>query len=96
MQFRVECPMTGAVRCRQRFVEDRKGAVGIACPLFRLSQRDLQEPVKQQNVLFVQQRDAVAHRLEPAVDRAARSVRPPCEKHAERAKHGQIALTGEP
>ena len=42
MQFRFERAVAGAVARRQRFVEDRNGAVGIARPRFRLSQRDLQ------------------------------------------------------
>ena len=97
MQFRFERAIAGAVGRRQRFVEDRKGAVGIARPGFGLGQRDLQEPVEKQNVLFAQQLDAAAHVLEPA-RRARRSaaVAQPCEKHPERAPHGQIVLTREP
>ena len=42
MQFRFERAMASAVGRRQRFVEDRNGAVGIARPGFGLGQRDLQ------------------------------------------------------
>ena len=42
MQFRFERAIAGAVARRQRFVEDRDGAVGIARPGFGLGQRDLQ------------------------------------------------------
>ena len=55
MQFRFECAMAQAVAGRQRFVEDGDGAVGIARPGFGLGQRDLQETVENQNVLFAQQ-----------------------------------------
>ena len=80
---------------RQRFVEDRNSAVGIARPGFGLGQRDLQQPVEHQDVLFAQKLDAAAHVLEPAADRAARSRRPTLEKHAERAPHDQVVLTRE-
>ena len=42
MQFRFERAIAGAVARRQRFVEDRNGAVGIARPGFGLGQRNLQ------------------------------------------------------
>ena len=42
MQFRFERAVAGAVARRQRFVEDRDGAVGIAGPGLGLGQRDLQ------------------------------------------------------
>ena len=80
---------------RQRFVEDREGAVGIARPGFGLGQRDLQEPVENQNVLFAQKLDAAAHVLEPVAERAACSRRPALEKHAERSPQGQIMLARE-
>ena len=70
--------------------------LGIARPVFSLGQRDLQEPVEKQDVLLAQQLDAAAHVLEPAADSAGCSGRPTLEKHAERAKHGQVMLTREP
>jgi hypothetical protein len=42
MQFRFKCAMTQAIARRERFVEDRKSAIGIARPGFGLGQRDLQ------------------------------------------------------
>ena len=42
VQFRFERAIAEAVGCRQRFVEDGDGAVGIARPGFGLGQRDLQ------------------------------------------------------
>jgi hypothetical protein len=42
MQLCFERAIAQAVRCRQRFVEDGDGAVGIARPGFGLGQRDLQ------------------------------------------------------
>ena len=42
MQFRFECAKAQAVARRQRFVEDRDGAVGIARPRLGLGQRDFQ------------------------------------------------------
>ena len=71
MQFRLERAMTDALARRQRLVEDRDSAVGVACVRFGFGQRNLQEPVEQQDVLFAQQLDAAAHVLEPAPE-------PPC------------------
>jgi len=42
MQFCFKCATAGAVAGRQRFVEDRNGAVGVARSGFGLGQRDLQ------------------------------------------------------
>jgi hypothetical protein len=95
MQLRFERAVACAAGRRQRFVEDGDGAIGIARPRFDLGQRDLQEPVEQQNVLFAQQFDAAAHVLEPATERAARSGHPTLEKHAVRAKQGQVMLARE-
>ena len=95
MQFRFERAIAGAVGRRQRFVEDRDGAAGIARPGFGLGQRNLQQPVEQQDVLLAQLIDAAAHVREPALERAARSGRPTLKKRAERAKHGQLMLTRE-
>ena len=88
MQFRFERAIAGAVARRQRFVEDRNGAVGIARPGLRLGQRDLEQSVEQQDVLFAQEIDAVTHVLEPGTWRAVRSGRPTLEKHGKRSKHG--------
>ena len=82
MQFCFECAIAGAVHGRQRFVEDGDGAAGIARPGFSLGQRNLNQPVEQQNVLFAQQLDAATHVLEPAAGRVARCGRPALEKHA--------------
>ena len=89
MKLRLECTMTDAIARRQRLVEDGDGAARIARLIFRLGQRNLQEPVEQQNVLFAQQLGASAHVLEPVPDRAPRGGRPTLEKHAERAPHRQ-------
>ena len=90
MQFRFERAKAGAVGRRERFVEDRKSAVGIARPGLGLGQRDLQEPVEKQDVLLAQQLCAAAHVLEPVAERAALGGRPSLEKHPERAPTGQI------
>ncbi len=95
MQFRFERAMAHAIARRHRFVEDRNGAVGIARPRFGPGQRDLQEPVENQNILLPELLDASAHVLEPAADRAARSGRPTLQKHSERAPHDQIVLARE-
>ena len=42
MQFCFECAIAHAVARRQRFVEDDDSAVGIACPRFRVCERDFQ------------------------------------------------------
>ena len=51
MQFRFERAIASAVGRRQGFVEDGDGAVGIARPGLGLAKRNLQEPVKNQDVL---------------------------------------------
>ena len=96
MQFGLERAIAGAVGRRQRFIEDGESAVGIARQSFGLSQRNFQQPVEQQNVLFVQLLDAAAHVFEPSADCAARRGRPTLEKHAESAPHRQLALASEP
>ena len=95
MQFRFERAIADAIGRRQRFVEDRDGAVGIARPRFGLGQRDLQEPVEKQEVLLAQALDAAAHVAEPLAKRAAFSRRPTLEKRPERSPQRQIMLTRE-
>ena len=92
MQLSFKCAKARAVARRQRFVEDGDGAVGIARPGFRLGQRDLQQPVEHQNVLFAQELCAAAHVLESAGGRAACARRPTLQKHPERAPHFQVVL----
>ena len=52
VQFRFECTMANPFARRQRFVEDRKGAVDTTGADFSLSERNLDEFIKQQNLLF--------------------------------------------
>ena len=66
MQFRFERAIAQAVGRRQRFVEDGYGSAWIARLGFGPRQRDLQEPVENQDVLCAQQLDAAAHAVEPA------------------------------
>ena len=54
MQFGVECAMASPFGCRQRFVEDRDGAVDVACTGFGFGERNLQQSIQQQDVLFAQ------------------------------------------
>ena len=65
VQFGFKCAEAHAFGRRQPFVEDRKSAVEIARRSFSLSQRNLQQPIEQQNILFAQQVDPAAHVLEP-------------------------------
>jgi hypothetical protein len=51
VQFRFERAMAGPFGRRQRFVEDREGAVDISCTVFGLGQSNLQQPVEE-HVLF--------------------------------------------
>ena len=76
-----------AVARRQRFVEDGDGAVGIARPGFSLGQRNLQQPVEKQNVLFAQQFDAAAHVLEPVAGRAGARRSPNPARNTPNAPH---------
>ena len=87
MQLRFERAIARAVGRRQRLVEDCNGGIRVARPRFCLRQRDLQEPVENQNVLFAQQFDAATHAFEPIAGRAPCGGRPTLEKHAERAIH---------
>ena len=96
MQLRFERAIADAVGRRQRLVEDRDGAAWIARAGLSLSQRDLQEPVENQDVLFAKLLDAAAHVQEVGADRAALSGRPALEKYAEGAKQGQVMLACEP
>ena len=71
--------MRGSLRAlghRQPFAEDPEGAVQIAGPGFSLSERNLQQTIKHQNILFAQQFNAAAHVLEPRADCAGRRGRP--------------------
>jgi hypothetical protein len=52
MQFRFEGAMTGPFARRQRLVEDREGAVDVANVGFGFGKRNLQQSIKQQNVLL--------------------------------------------
>jgi hypothetical protein len=81
MQFCFERAKSRAVDSRQRFVDDRESAIGIARPRFDLSQRNLDEPVENQDILFAQQVRAAAHVLDSVGVRAARSGRPTLQKH---------------
>src|SRR3984957_4232345 len=96
MQFRFERAITGAVARRQRFVEDHNGAARIARCSFSLGQRNLQESIVQQNVLFAQEVDTATHVFETPVTRPARSGRPTLEKYGECSIEGQVMLTREP
>ena len=95
MQFRFERAIAEAIHGRQRFVEDRDGAVGIASPRFGFGQRNLQKPVEPQNVLFAQLIDAAAHVLKPIGGPAAVRSRPTLQKHAKGAPQVQIVLVRE-
>ena len=96
MQLRFERAITQAIRSRQRFVEDGDGAIGIARPRLGLGQRDLEQPIEKEKVLFAQEIDAATHVLEPAARRAVRSGRPTLEERGERAKLGQVMLARQP
>ena len=95
MQFRFERAVAEAIGRRQRFVEDRNGAIAIARPRFGLGQRDLEEPVEIQEVLLAQALDAAAHVAEPLAKRAAFSRRQAFEKRPVRSPQRQIMLTRE-
>ena len=82
MQFCFERAVAGAVAYHQRFVEDRNGAVGIARPGLRLGQRNLEQSVELQDVLFAQEIDAATHVLEPGTWRAAAAVAQPSKNVA--------------
>ena len=74
----------------------RDGAVEISSPGFALGDRDLQEPVEEQDVLLAEAFDAAAHALESLGSRAGVGGRPAFEKYAEWAEHRQIVLADDP
>jgi hypothetical protein len=84
--------MTNALGRRQRFVEDREGAVDIARAGFGLGESDLSESVEDQNVLFAQKFDAAAHVVEPAVKRAGFSSRSALKEDPGRSPQRQAML----
>ena len=94
MQFRFERAIAGALARRQRFVENGERAVRIARARFGLGQRDLNEPVEQQDVLLAQLSTPRRMAVE-SLGRARRLQRSPSrlEKRAERAEHGEFVLT---
>jgi len=69
--------------------------IEIARSSFSLSQRNLQQPIEQQNILFAQHGDPAAHVLEPCGEGTALSGSPPMEKRAKCVIHCQLVLTGE-
>jgi hypothetical protein len=85
MQFRFERAIAGPVARRQRFVEDRKRAFDIAGASFGFGQRDLDEAVVEQNILFAQKIDAAAHVREPVAGRAAFKPRQALEEDPKRS-----------
>ena len=76
MQLRFERAVTGAVACRQRFVEDRNGAAGSPARASASASAIFISPSNHQNVLFAQKLCAAAHVLEPAADCARRQRSP--------------------
>jgi hypothetical protein len=63
---------------------------------FGLGERDLDQSVEHQHILFAQEFDAAAHVLEAVAGRLVLCLRPPLEEHRERSVHGQIMLAREP
>ena len=68
MQFGFERAMAGPLGRRQRFVEDRDGAIDVAGAGFGFGKRNLDEPVEEQDVLLAQKFDAATHVLEPVAE----------------------------
>ena len=95
MQFCFERAIAQAIARRQRFVEDRNRARSDRLPGLRPRPARSSKARRTADVLFAQQIDAAAHVPEPVGGRAAVRSRPTLEKHAERAKHGQVMLARE-
>ena len=85
MRSAVASPSSRAARARSR----------SPARTFGLSERNLQQPIEQQNILFAQQDDPATHILKACGEGAALSGRPPMEKRAECVIHCQLVLTGE-
>ncbi len=95
VELRFERAVAEAIGRRQRFIEDRNGAIAIARPRFGVGQRDLVEPVEIQEALLAQALDAAAHVAEPLAKRAKFSRRQAFEKRPVRSPQRQIMLTRE-
>ena len=75
-QLRFERAIADPVDRRERFVQDRNGAIGVARLGFSLGQCDLDDPVEDQSVLLAQALGAAAHGYE-FLRRARRHRRSP-------------------
>ena len=76
MLFGLEGAVPHAIVCRQRFIKDCDAAARIARASLGLGQRNLEQSIKHQNVLFARKIDAATHVLEPGVERAALPLSP--------------------
>ena len=89
--------MANPFGCRQRLVEDGEGAVGIAGAGFGFGERNLDEPVNDQNLLIAQQSRAATHVFEPVLGCARFRFSPiPPKKRGERPVQGEIMLARQP
>ena len=91
MQFRFERAIADAIARRQRFVEDRIGAVVITRLGLGLSQRNLNNPSNIRT--FCSRRSSTPRRMSssPGPERRFRR-RPALKEHAKRMKHWKVAL----
>ena len=95
VELRFECAVAEAISHRQRFIEDRYGAIAIARPRFDIRHRDREQRVEIQEALLAQAFDAAAHLGEPLAKRTKFSRRQAFEKLPIRSPHRQIVLTRE-
>jgi hypothetical protein len=96
MQLRVERAITHPVGRRQRFAQDRNGAVDIPRTRFGFGKSNLNEPVEDPDVVLAQKLDAAVHVLKTVARPAALSTHQALEKDLERSHEGQIMLMCEP
>src|ERR1700722_7234131 len=95
MQFGFERAMADPFARRQRFVETRDGALGIACSGFGFGKGNLDESVEEQDVLLAHKFDPATHGLEPTAGCATLRSGQTLEKDGERSPEGQIMLARE-
>ena len=92
MQFGVECAMSGPFRCRQRFVEDREGAVESPARASASARAILTSPSKSRT--FCSRRSSTPLRIlsSPSVGVPASAVAQPSREDAACPEHRQIVL----
>ena len=95
VQLGLEGAISHAIVCRQRFIKNCDGPARIARASLGLGQRNLEQSIKHQNVLFARKIGTATHVLEFGDERAAPPLSPSLQKYSASPKHRQIMLVRE-